>query len=376
MKRVRPVALLLGPNLDAPSGVSTHLTLLFGSRLAEEFSLAHFQVGSEGRRETPLGRLARLGVSPILLGAAVLARGASIVHVNTSMDPRAYWRDLLYVLAAKLCGARVLYQVHGGALPQEFTGGNRLLAVFLRATLRIPDAIVVLAREELNAYRSFVPQQRVLAIPNAIDCALYRELVRPRGGAGAALKLLYIGRLVRDKGLYEALEGLKAAIAHGVRAKFVIAGSGPEEQCLKRFAEKQGLSGTVAFAGPVFGEAKLELLAAADVFVLPTYREGLPYALLESMAAGTPPITTRVGGIPDVVIDGVNGVFVPRRDPLSIARAIIGLAADRAGLARMSEACRQTIAAGYSIERQSQEMCELYWEMRAAGRMKALPRSR
>ena len=376
MRRVRPVALLLGPNLDAPSGVSTHLSLLFGSKLAEEFSLAHFQVGSEGRRENGFGRLARLALSPILLGLAVLARGASIVHVNTSMDARAYWRDLLYVIAAKLCGARVLYQVHGGALPQEFFGRSRLFASFLRATLRLPDAIVVLARAELQAYRGFVPQQRVLAIPNAIDCALYRALERPRGSTCAPLKLLYIGRLVRNKGLYEALEGLKVALAHGVRAKFVIAGSGPEEQCLKRFAEQQGLAGTVAFAGPVFGEAKLELLSAADVFLLPTYHEGLPYALLEAMAAGTPPITTRVGGIPDVVIEGINGLFVPRRDPLSIARSIIGMAADRAGLARMSDACRQTIAAGYSIERQSQELCDLYWEMRAPGRMKALPRSR
>ena len=376
MRRVRPVALLLGPDLGAPSGVSTHLSLLFGSKLAEEFSLAHFQVGSEGRNEGLFGRLMRVLGSPILLGLAVLARGASIVHVNTSMDARAYWRDLAYVIAAKLCGARVLYQVHGGALPQQFFGRSRLLSSFLRGTLRIPDAIVVLAREELQAYRGFVPSQRVLAIPNAIDCTLYSSLERPQANAAAPLKLLYIGRVVRDKGLYEALEGLKAAQARGVRANLVIAGSGPEEQSLKRFAEKQGLCGTVAFAGPVFGEGKLQLLAAADVFLLPSYREGLPYALLESMAAGTPVITTRVGGIPDVVIDGVNGLFVPRRDALSIARAIITLAGDRRALARMSEACKRTIAAGYSVERQSEELCQLYWEMRAAGRVKALPRSR
>src|SRR6185295_12816621 len=142
----RPVALLLGPQLDALSGVSTHLRLLLGSRLAEDFSLVHFQVGSEGRNERGAARMTRLRASPFRLAAAILGRGAAIVHLNTGLTPRAYWRDLLYMVVAKLCGARVLYQVHGGALPQAFAGECRGLAAFLRATLQMPEAIVVLAR--------------------------------------------------------------------------------------------------------------------------------------------------------------------------------------------------------------------------------------
>lgn len=375
MKPVRPVALVLGPDLSAPSGVSTHLSLLFDSRLAHEFSLAHYQVGSEGRRETALARAVRLLASPVSLGFRVLAHGASIVHVNTSMDARAYWRDLAHVVVAKLCGARVLYQVHGGKLPQHFLKGSRVLSWFLRCSLRLPDVIVVLAREELEAYRAFIPEQRVLAIPNAVDCSLYERLQRSPSQPGAPLKLLYIGRLHRDKGLYEAIEAIKMAQMHGVRAHFVIAGSGPEEQSLKHLVETLGLSDTVAFAGAVFGEGKLRLLCAADVFLLPSYREGMPYALLESMAAGTPVITTRVGGIPDVVVDGKNGIFVPRRDALAITRAIMQLAADRGALAKMSADCRRTIPEAYSIERQSEELCQLYWEMRTAARNRALPRS-
>jgi glycosyltransferase involved in cell wall biosynthesis len=374
MKRLRPVALLLGPHLGAVSGVSTHLSLLFGSKLADEFTLAHFQVGSEGRSETLSGRIWRLLISPVMLALAVLGRGASIVHINTSMDTRAYWRDLAYVIAAKLCGARVLYQVHGGALPRQFFARSRMLTSFLRGTLRIPDAIVVLAREELDAYRDFLPRQRIVAIPNAVDASIYAKLERQQSNAALPLKLLYIGRLHREKGLYEALEGLRMARANGVRAHLVIAGNGAEEQYLKRYVDDHGLSDCVAFAGPVFGEAKLQLLAAADVFLLPSYREGLPYSLLESMAAGTPVITTRVGGIPDVVSDGVNGVFVPRRDAHAIARAIINFAADRGALARMSAACRRTIHSGYTIERQSDELSRLYWEMRTPGRVRALPR--
>src|SRR5438874_204745 len=107
-KMRRATALLLGPRRDALSGVSTHVSLLLKSRLAQEFALIHFEVGGEGRNEGALGRAARLIVSPVRLAAAVLARRAVIVHLNTALTVRAYWRDLVYAIVAKLCGAKVL----------------------------------------------------------------------------------------------------------------------------------------------------------------------------------------------------------------------------------------------------------------------------
>jgi hypothetical protein len=123
----QPVALVLGPHLEAVSGVSTHVRLLLASPLAADFRLVHFQVGSEGRREGPLGRALRLALSPFRLAVAIVARNAAVVHINTSLNARAYWRDLAYLAVARLCGARVVYQVHGGALPRRFCRGSRVL---------------------------------------------------------------------------------------------------------------------------------------------------------------------------------------------------------------------------------------------------------
>jgi glycosyltransferase involved in cell wall biosynthesis len=356
----RPVVILLGPHREAASGVSTHLNLLFGSRLADEFSLVHFQVGSEGRTEGGCGRLVRLLVSPFVLALAILARRAAIVHLNTSLNARAYWRDLAYLLVARLCGTRVLYQVHGGALPQQFFARSRILTAFLRRMLQIPDAIVVLAQVELQAYRKFVPTQQVFLCPNGIDCAAYAKFVRVLSDAAPPLKLVYVGRLVREKGLYEALHGLKLAHARGERAQLVLVGTGPEEARLRRLAEELGLAADVSFVKPAFGESKIKLLSDADVLILASYSEGLPYTLLEAMAAGTPAITTYVGAIPDVVTDGVHGLLVPPQDPEAIARAIGTLAADRNLLARMGAACRSRIAGRYSLERLSGEIRRLY----------------
>lgn len=369
----RPVVLVLGPRLGALSGVSSHLNTLLTSPLAAEFALVHFQVGSEGRTEGRIDRLVRLLVSPLALAIAIRARGASIVHLNTSLNVRAFWRDLAYLIVAKICGTRVLYQVHGGALPQEFFQGSRVLTALLRAMFKLADAIVVLAQVELQAYRRFVPAKQVVAVPNAIDCAPYATFTRAPPDARSPMRIAYVGRLAKEKGLYELLQGLKCASSHGAKHRLTIAGSGPEADRLKQFADVLGLAGDVAFIGPVFGEDKVKLLASADVFVLPSYSEGLPYALLEGMAAGAPVVTTRVGAIPDVVVDGVHGLLVPPRNAAAIARAIAKLESDRDRLARMSGACRTRIAGAYSVERLAREFCRLYRDLSAAKRLRAWP---
>src|SRR5882672_9412522 len=122
-----PVALLLGPCREAMSGVSTHLNLLFASQLGAKFRLLHFQVGREGRDEQALGRLLRLAVSPVLLAVTIVSRRVAIVHLNTSFDVRGYWRDLVYMIVARMCATRIVYQVHGGALPQRLFERHRLL---------------------------------------------------------------------------------------------------------------------------------------------------------------------------------------------------------------------------------------------------------
>jgi glycosyltransferase involved in cell wall biosynthesis len=346
---------MLGPHRAAVSGVSTHLNLLIGSTLGEGFELVHFQVGSEGREEGAIGKLLRLLVSPFALAAAIVFRHVSIVHLNTSLNPRAYWRDLAYLFVARALGARVLYQVHGGKLPADFFAGSRLLTGFLRWTLGLPQLVVVLAQCELTAYRQFVPRQQVVVLPNGIDCKPFGAVPTVRSSPDKPLKLVFIGRVAREKGLYETLQGMRLAHELGADTRIVIAGSGAEETRLQRYAQALGIASRVTFAGPVFGTDKVKLLAGADVMMLPSYSEGLPYALLEAMAAGIPVIATPVGAIPDVVAEGIHGSLVPPRDGKAIAEALAILAGDREKLSWMSRACRRRIRAAFSIERLAQE---------------------
>ena len=359
----RPVVVVLGPDRAAISGVSTHVNLLMGSALAEDFELVHFQVGSEGRNEGRIAKYLRLLASPFGLFLTILFRHASVVHINTSLNTRAYWRDLMYLFVAKLLRARVLYQVHGGKLPQVFFEGRAWLTAWLRRTLLLPDLVVVLAKCELDAYRDFVPGQNVVALPNGIDCAPFAGIPVVRSQPEYPLRLVYIGRLDREKGLYETLQAMRLAAELGVDARIAIAGGGAEEARLKRYAQALGLAAKVCFAGPVFGEDKVRLLAGADVMVLPSYSEGLPYALLEGMAGGIPVIATPVGAIPDVVTHDIHGFLVPPRDAKAIAEALAVLAGDRERISWMSRACRRRIRAAYSIDRVAAEFATHYAQL-------------
>jgi len=353
--------MLLGPSLNAVSGVSTHLNQLFHSSLAKEFDLLHFQVGSENRKESVVSKLARFLFSPVQFFWRLIQQKPQIVHLNTSLEPKSYWRDIAYLVIAIIMGKKIVYQVHGGALPQAFFKDNRLLTIFLKFVLRSADVVVLLSQEELFAYRDFVPSQHLEVIPNAIEIGADAEWKKVSTLEEKPLRLVYVGRLAENKGIYEIVEAIEIMHNHGKNIQLVFAGSGPEEIRLRACVEDLGLNDSVSFVGAVFGEEKKRVWEDADLFVFPTYhREGLPYTLLESMSARTPPVVSPVGAIPDVMEDGVHGVFVASRNPEALAETIERLDNNRALICQMAEASRQRIESYYTVTRLAGDFRRIY----------------
>jgi glycosyltransferase involved in cell wall biosynthesis len=350
---------LFGPSLDAISGVSTHVRMLFASDLPRNFELLHFQVGSEGRRENALQKATRFVLSPFHLALFLLRTGAEAVHINASLDQKAYWRDLVYSIVARLLGRRVVNQIHGGPMPQDFFGGNAFLTWVLRRFLVSSDVVTVLSSAELTAYRAFDARIKVHLVPNAIDPAGLADRMRPYNTDGP-LKLVYVGRLVRTKGLFEIIEALAELKRTGREFGLRIAGEGPDRYELMAASRKSGLDDRVRFLGSVLGAEKYRLWLDSDVFVLPSYVEGLPYSLLEAMAAGCVPITTPLAAIPDVVQHGEHGLFVPVKDPRAVASSVAALDDDRESLVRMARAARRRVLGRYTAERLADDFRELY----------------
>jgi len=350
---------LFGPSLAALSGVSTHVRMLFASDLARDYDLLHFQVGSEGRRENALQKVMRFILSPLHLALFLLRTGAQVVHMNASLDPKSYWRDLVYSIVARLLGRHVVNQIHGGAMPQDFFRGNAFLTWILRRFLVSSDVVTVLSSAELMAYRAFDARIKVHLVPNAIDPAGLADEVRSYN-TNSPLKLVYVGRLVRAKGLFEIVEALMELKRAGREFKLSIAGGGPDQGELMAASERAGLGDSVQFLGSVFAAEKRRLWLESDLFVFPSYMEGLPYSLLEAMAAGCVPITTPVAAIPDVMRDGEHGLFVPVKDAGALAIAVAALDDDRECLMRMAKAARRRVLERYTVARLAEDFRELY----------------
>ncbi len=352
--------LLLGPQLTAVSGVSTHLNQLFGSNISATIELRHFQLGSEGSNESAWGAVLRLLTSPVALFVQLIVHRPDIVHINTSLNPKAFWRDIIYMFTARALWRKVVYQVHGGELPEEFCRGNRVFSAFLRWVLSLPQVVVLLAQVEFQAYRRFAPAVHLVVVPNAIETERLTAVIRSPPTVGA-LQLMFLGRLVDSKGVFQLLEAMNILRNRGIPARLLIVGIGPAEARIRAFVASHDLGDCVTLRQPAFGDDKDRLWQQTDVFPFPTYHpEGLPYALLESMAAGAVPVICAVGAIPDVMQNEVHGLFVPPRDPEAIADAVARLNADRKELARMSAAGRQRILENYTVSRLASAFTSLY----------------
>ncbi len=357
--------LLLGPARSAASGVATHINQLFGSALSQRFRLSQFQVGSEGRGESRRDAAVRLALSPFGLIVRLVRLRPRIVHINTSLDLKGYWRDLVYLVVAKALGHKVVYQIHGGALPAQFFAHSRLLTALLRRVLTWADVVVLLAKCEVTAYEQFAPRARLIRIANCVAIEPGHGAVR--GNPTGLLTIAYIGRLTTSKGILETIEAVRILRDRGVEVRMTIAGAGEALDAIQRAISAAGLAAQVSLVGEVFAEAKHRLWCQTDVLALPSYHEGLPYALLEAMACGVVPVASPVGAIPDVMQDRVHGLLVPARQPQAVAEALEQLARDRLLLQRLSHAARERIVTRYSISRLADQFTELYRNLLIGG---------
>jgi glycosyltransferase involved in cell wall biosynthesis len=192
---------------------------------------------------------------------------------------------------------------------------------------------------------------------------------RARAEARSALGLPADGALLVAVGnLYPVKDHatLLRAAARLDGARVAIAGRGGEEANLRRLAEELGLAPRLHLLG-VRDDVE-RVLAAADVFVQCSRSEGLPLSLLEAMAASRPVVVTRVGGMPDAVLDGEAGCVVPPGDPAALAAAIAQLLADRDRAAALGRAARARAEAEFSVEAMLERYRALYARAPSASR--------
>jgi glycosyltransferase involved in cell wall biosynthesis len=281
------------------------------------------------------------------------AHRVELVHTHNRMA-------LIYgAPAARLAGAAVVHTKHGN----NPKGGTRLVAGNLAG--RLVDAFVAVS-EETAAFarkRKEIAERKLSVIANGIELSRFfpdpAARARVRGELGIAADAWVVGtvgRIAGEKNQAMMVRALAPALGPG--AHLVIAGDGPLMPALA--AQVGALAAAAAIHLLGVRRDVPQVLCALDAFVLSSDTEGLPLVVLEAMATGLPVVSTRVGGVPNVIDDGVTGLLVPVGDEAALGAAVAGLAADRARCAAMGAAAREAAVTRYSAERMQRDYLALY----------------
>ncbi len=217
--------------------------------------------------------------------------------------------------------------------------------------IRAADSIVAFSRHERDAMERFygASPAKVTVIPCGVDVDLFRPVnrneARRRLGLGEESVVLFVGRLEPLKGLDIMLRAV-AQLERREATRTLIVGGDPEGDAemarLRALCQELGIAERVSFMGRMEQQDLPLYYSAADVSVLPSYYESFGLVALESMACGTPVIASRVGGLPTIVKDGLNGYLIPWRCPEPFADGLEALLGNAAIRRAMSEAARQT----------------------------------
>jgi glycosyltransferase involved in cell wall biosynthesis len=276
-----------------------------------------------------------------------------VLHAH---NPGAAFAAALARRLARAGDTAILTTYHG-VMPGRVGRAARVLA-------RTSDLVVAVAPAATDALvAAGLPGGRAATVANAVSPrpARSRDAVREELGAGDRPLVVTVGRYAQEKNQALLLEAV-ALLDRPVRA--VLVGVGPLEGDLRRRVRELGLDGTALVAGE--RTDAIDLTSAADAFVLTSDWEGLPLAILEALALGTPVVATSVGGIPGAVRHEETGLLVPPRDPRALAAALERLL-DEPGLAgRLAAAGRELAAAEYSEATMVGRYVELYSELAAA----------
>ena len=228
--------------------------------------------------------------------------------------------------------------------------------------LQLADCIICLSPRKLDEVAEYLGGVRTVTIAN--PCAFVPPVANRR--EGLTVRILFAGWICQQKGVFDLIRAFALVVQRcpEVDIELVVAGKGDVDAC-KKLASDLGLLDKIRFPGWLDDLALREAYSEAHIYCLPSYVEGVPMSVLEAMVFSLPVVTCPVGGVPDVVRDGVHGVWIQPGDIPGIADALKRLIGDRDERERMGQAGRREVLNGYSTARVSGELMELYRSLAA-----------
>jgi glycosyltransferase involved in cell wall biosynthesis len=288
--------------------------------------------------------------------------GVGLLHAHQ-------YTPFFYALMSRSLGPRIpiLFTEHGRHFP-DYPRRKRIFVNRLLLSRRDRVAAVGNAVRQALIVNEGIPAERVEVIYNGIDLDVFdhkiqdRERARQEMGVGPDdFVVIQVARLDYLKDHPTAIRALERVCARNPLVRLVLVGEGPEREKIETEVRHRQLTEHVRFLG--LRKDVSRLVPASDLFLLTSISEGIPLTLIEAMAAGIPVVSTRVGGVAEVVVDEQTGLLAPSEDDSALAEHILSLATDSTRRERMGEAGRQRAHSLFSEEKMHASYRGLYEEV-------------
>lgn len=350
--------LMLGEGLDRQGGVVAVERLIL-DHAPELIRFIHIPTLEDGSAAKKLIVFAK---AVLVMIVQLMVNKIGLVHIHVSTGGSVYRKTIVAIMSLAF-RRPIIMHAHSGKFPTFFASQPKLAQALIAWAFRRCRRIVAVSHHWQTFYADTlgIDPARIIVLPNPV--AMPASL--PTRQAVPSIKLVFFGQIVKAKGVFDLLQAT-ALVAGKTDNCFhvTIAGHGNVEdaKAMVDSLDIRKVSTILSWVGPKERDA---LMAGADVFLLPSYFEGLPMALLEAMSWGLPSITTPVGGIPDIIKHEVNGLFVPPGDVVALAETMQRMIADTSLRDRLGKAAHESIKP-YDVKPYTASLATLYWALTPA----------
>lgn len=235
-----------------------------------------------------------------------------ILHIHTA-SYNSFWRSSWFLSIGKIFHKKVILHIHGGGFKEFYYSKPERISKILNRS----DCIITLSESWQKFFSKISSCKDIEIVNNIVPEPMQMNIAKDQ-----KLHLLFLGTITKAKGIFDLIQiFIQNREQYQDRVVLHIGGNGEVDK-LKSLIKENGLESLVIYEGWISGDQKIELLNLSDVFILPSYTEGLPVSILEAMTYKLPILSTPVGGIPEVVQDKENGILFNPGDMASIVAAV------------------------------------------------------
>lgn len=354
------VIVMIGPSFNSKGGIASVVTSYNNSGLFNKWPIVYLNTHVEG---TKAHKVLVAVVALIKFLNLIFRNQAKLLHIHV---PRrtAFWRKSIFIFLAYLVKCPVLVHLHSGGFPDFYWKECGTVKKWIvRFVLDRADRIIVLSSQWWHILETITSNKRLVKIPNFIIATnrLSNSSTQPTALNQRGDSILFLGRLIDEKGFFDLLDAIALIKDRFPNVKLLCGGEGAWS-VVNTYMQRLGITNNIELLGWVNEEQKEHLLKNTTIFVLPSHTEGFPMVVIEAMSKAVPVIATKVGGIPDIIENGHDGILVESGAVSAIADALVCLLEDKRGREKMGETGKNKVYKKFTSEQVLPKLEELYKE--------------